>query len=100
MKLAVEWTARADREATRAVGWWAKNRPATPRLLRQEIAEAIELVRAAPSMGTVWKPGVRRLVLERTRYHVYYSVEASPDRIRVLAVWSSVRGRAPRLRGI
>ncbi len=98
MKLAVEWTARADREATRAVRWWAKNRPAAPRLLREELARAIDLVRSSPLMGTVWRPGIRRIVLERTRYHLYYNVEASPDRIRVLAVWSSIRGRAPRLR--
>lgn len=92
------WTPRAVREAKRAVTWWVENRPYAPELLEHELAEAIDRVRASPMMGTVWKPGVRRLVLERTRYHIYYSVEASPDRIRVLAVWSSLRGRGPRLR--
>lgn len=99
MKLTVEWTARAERDATRAVAWWAKNRPAAPSLLRHEIAEAIELVRSTPAMGAVFKPGVRRLVLERTRYAIFYTHDVDADRIRILAVWSSLRGRAPRVRG-
>jgi hypothetical protein len=34
--------------------------------------------------------------MPETRYHVYYRV-AGPDQVRVVAVWSAVRGRGPRL---
>jgi len=34
--------------------------------------------------------------MAETRYHVYYRV-VGPDLVRVLAIWSAVRGRAPRL---
>ncbi|MFO0763137.1 MAG: type II toxin-antitoxin system RelE/ParE family toxin [Byssovorax sp.] len=96
MSLPVVWTPRAVREATRAVAWWVENRPYAPELLEQELAEAISRLRISPLIGTVHKPGIRRLVLERTRYGLYYAVE--PGKVRLLAVWSSLRGRAPRLR--
>lgn len=92
----VVWSARAIREAGRAVAWWAKNRPAAPELLEFEIAEAIDKVRSAPMMGVADRPGVRRLVLPQTRYLIFYSVEAGE--ISILSVWSSLRGQAPRLR--
>jgi len=38
----------------------------------------------------------RRTLMAETRYHVYYRV-VGPDLVRVLAIWSAVRGRAPRL---
>jgi plasmid stabilization system protein ParE len=100
VKWTIVWTARADSEAARAVVWWAKNRPAAPRLLRLEIAEAIDLVRGSPMMGAVHKPGVRRLVLEQTRYLIFYSLDVEAAEIRIHAVWSSLRGKAPRLRGV
>ena len=39
---------------------------------------------------------VRRIVLQKTRYYLYYVIGA--DGVTVLAVWSALRGRAPRLR--
>lgn len=38
-------------------------------------------------------PGVRRVLLPRTRYHLYY--QASKDLVEVLALWHSSRGGAP-----
>jgi hypothetical protein len=35
--------------------------------------------------------------MPRTRYHVYYRV-TEPHRIRVVSIWSAVRGRVPVLR--
>jgi len=42
-------------------------------------------------------PGLRRVVLRATRYHVYYAVAADGDTVFVLAVWSAVRGGMPKL---
>jgi len=33
------------------------------------------------------KPGIRRLLLQRTSYHLYFLVQA--DRVYVVAVWSA-----------
>lgn len=38
----------------------------------------------------------RRLLLPETRHHVYYRVVGA-EHVRVLAIWSAVRGRGPRL---
>jgi hypothetical protein len=38
---------------------------------------------------------VRRLLLRRTHYHVYFVPHA--ERVYVVAVWSAFRGRAPKL---
>ena len=38
----------------------------------------------------------RRVLMPESRYHVYYRV-AGPDHVRVVAIWSAVRGRGPTL---
>jgi len=39
--------------------------------------------------------GIRRLILPRTRYHVYYRVAGQV--LEILAVWHAVRGSGPGL---
>lgn len=44
---------------------------------------------------------VRRVLLEKTSYHVYYTVEeheAQESRVTVRAVWHAKRGHGPTLR--
>ena len=36
------------------------------------------------------------MLMPETRYHVYYRV-VGPDRVRIVAIWSAVRSRGPRL---
>lgn len=43
--------ASADAEARRISRWWAKNRPAAPRLFQLELARAIEMIEAHPEIG-------------------------------------------------
>ena len=40
---------------------------------------------------------IRRLYLERVRYHIYYRTCSSPARLEVLAVWHSSRGSGARV---
>ena len=95
----IRWTRRAGVEAARAAAWWASHRPEAPDLLRREIEGALELLAAAPSMGAPYEvPGVRRLVLPRTRYQVFYAYDPGLAQVDILSVWSSLRGRGPRLR--
>jgi plasmid stabilization system protein ParE len=39
----------------------------------------------------------RRLVLQRSRYHVYYVVHPATDQVEILAIWHTARGKLPRL---
>ena len=51
-----------------------------------------------PTLGAMYQAGarkVRRLLLRRTHYQLYFVQET--ERVYVLAVWSAFRGRTPRL---
>ena len=65
-----------------------------------ELRAALDQLRAAPHVGSAYHVVAgqehRRILMPRTRYHLYYRVVAA-DRVRVVAIWSAVRGRGPRL---
>ena len=98
MKL--EFAPRAIREAERCTRWWRENRPAAPNLFDEELRTALDQIRTAPGLGSFYEAMAgrehRRVLMLQTRYHVYYRV-AGPERVRVVAIWSAVRGRGPRL---
>jgi plasmid stabilization system protein ParE len=101
VKASVRFSPQALAQAQAAHTWWRKNRPAAPRLFRNELAEALELLRAAPEIGQPYphrrRRDVRRFVLQRTRYYLYYVITPA-DGVTILAVWSALRGKAPPLR--
>lgn len=96
-RLVVKPTLRAAAEIQRASAWWRANREAAPFALAEDIERAFELVAAQPGIGArarnATKDGVRRLLLSRTGYHLYYQVNA-----HVIATGQKVvRGRPPAL---
>lgn len=99
-RIAVRTTPDADVQIREALAWWRANRPSAAELFVDELARAFTMLAEAPAAGVRYSrskvPGVRRLLLPRTRYHVYYVQHE--DVVLVLAVWSAVRGRGPHLR--
>ena len=94
----VELSEEAHAQVTEIDTWWRENRDAAPDLFTTELGNALTMLERAPSLGTPYEAGtrrVRRLLLRRTQYHVYFVEEA--DRLFVIAVWSVFRGRAPKL---
>jgi plasmid stabilization system protein ParE len=93
----VELSGEARAEVERADAWWRENRPAAPDLFANELDQALVALEGAPGLGLRYepKPGIRRLLLQRTSYHLYFLVQA--DRVYVVAVWSAYRGRGPAL---
>ena len=80
--------------------WWRVNRRGAPRLFREELLAALVRIEAAPSAarpyGHEGQPShLRRVLLPRSRYFVYFEVEG--DWITVLAVWHASRGKGPPL---
>lgn len=100
MSLPVRTTPEADAQIRQIDNWWRKNRLAAPDLFLDELNESFELIAGAPQIGRLYRPSpvrhVRRLLLKRTRYHLYYVT--MPDEVRVLAVWHAQRGVGPPLR--
>jgi plasmid stabilization system protein ParE len=69
-------------------------------LFDEELRAALDQLRTAPQLGSFYRVTTgqehRRLLLPKTRYHVYYRVVISGV-VQVVAVWSALRGRGPRI---
>jgi plasmid stabilization system protein ParE len=101
-RLSVRFTLRAARHVHEAGRWWHANRTKAPAALREELARALQLVTTQPDAGAVARnvrlTGVRRILLRRVNYHLYYRlVEAPSPSIQVVALWHAGRGDAPQL---
>jgi plasmid stabilization system protein ParE len=96
----LELAPRAVRQAEAYARWWRSNRPDARMLFDDELRAALEQIRAAPHAGSLYvaQPGRehRRVLLPVTRVHVYYRLAAA-ELIRVVAVWSAIRARGPRI---
>ena len=91
---------RAKRELARATDWWRTNRLDAPALFLDELTTAFELIARAPhSGGIIENPvGVRRWLLPRSRFHIYYTTDDRARTVMVRALWHATRGSGPKLR--
>ena len=98
-RLRVAFHPRAAEDAAKIDAWWKVNRLAAPELFLTELQRALEAIARSPMVGTGASSdelrGARRVLMRRTRYHVYYRVTG--DTLEVLAVWHSARGAGPEL---
>jgi hypothetical protein len=80
---------------------WREHRPATRDLFARELASIKALLQHVPHTGSMYTVldalPVRRLLLPKTRTHVYYSIDVDQDLVTVLAVWGAPKGRGPGL---
>jgi plasmid stabilization system protein ParE len=98
----VRFTRRAARHVDEAGRWWHANRTKAPGVLREELAQALQLVTSQPDAGATARnirlAGVRRVLLRRVNYYLYYRLVESPSRsIQVVALWHAGRGDGPKL---
>lgn len=94
--------AHARRQIEAAARWWLANRDKAPELFVNDLDAAHMLLAVEPGAGTGFPtpryPGARRLLMGRTRYHVYYTVHAEEEIELIRAIWHASRGRVPALR--
>jgi plasmid stabilization system protein ParE len=97
----VRFTPRASREVAEAKRWWRANRTKAPNALEEEIRTALQLISTTPGIGenarNVALPGVRRIFLNRVKYHLYYRPNTKTQTVEVVAFWHVRRGTGPRL---
>jgi plasmid stabilization system protein ParE len=91
---------KALAEAKSIKTWWRANRPAAPDLFEQELNAALERIGSTPTLGASYEEGnldvpVRRMLLPKTRNHVYFVVDG--DDVVVVSVWGAPKGRGPAL---
>ena len=98
---AVRVAPRAQAQLDEAVAWWKANRLASPTLVLGELEAALLRLRHAPSSGVNYRQNgaqwVRRILLPRSRYHVYYTVEDATRLVNIIAFWHATKRRGPRL---
>ena len=97
----VELAPSAILQATTVEAWWRENRPAASELFMDELTAALSLLGLGPRIGRPYAEsavvGMRRLLMPRTRHHVYYTVNEREGLVLVHAVWHVSRGTAPTL---
>ncbi len=81
--------------------WWRSNRLSAPHLFTQELAEALERIVEQPDRFPAYKETqrgtVRRVLMPRTRNHVYYVHRPNEDLVIIVSVWGGPRGSHPKL---
>jgi plasmid stabilization system protein ParE len=85
-------SARARREIAEAAQWWLENRDKAPEAFEEDLAEAFDLILHAPHLGILVPSRikfVRRVLLRRVRYYLYYR-DTAPG-VEVLALWHASR---------
>jgi plasmid stabilization system protein ParE len=70
-------------------------------MLSDELAAAYALLTDLPFAGERVPhsriSGLRRVLLGRTQYHLYYVVTDEESIVQILSLWHTSRGNAPRL---
>ena len=95
----VELSTQALEQAEAIRAWWIENRAAAPDLFIDELGAAIRKLGATPRIGSRYDaPGLRemrRMLMPRTRHHVYYTVNEEARLVRIHAIWHAARGHEP-----
>ena len=100
MSLRVVFVREARAQLAAIARWWLENRPGQE-LFERELTKALALLAQHPEHGALYlaapQPGVRRTLLRKTQYHVYYSVDRARRAVRILAIWHTAREHGPPL---
>jgi hypothetical protein len=101
MKVTVSVTPEGLQYIDAADSWWREhNTP--PDAFREEFNRASALLAYFPDLGPPFVrrgiPGLRRLLLRDVQAHVYYVHDPVAATVAIVCVWSTKRGRRPRLK--
>ncbi|TKD08850.1 type II toxin-antitoxin system RelE/ParE family toxin [Polyangium fumosum] len=97
----VRFARRALGELERIEAWCQANATGLWSTFVAELAQAVRLLRAVPELGAEYQAGpagVRRLLLEKTQFYVYYRYHPTKALVVILSIWSTRRRRSPSLR--
>ena len=101
MSFRVELSPQARAQIAAINLWWPENRPAAPTLVAAEFETAIQQLTTSPESGRLHdrrrQVPVRKLLMPRSRYHLYYEVDLAIRLVTILAVWHVSRGQGPAL---
>ena len=94
----IEIKPRARLQLIAAFRWWKTHRDKAPEALEEDFADALSRIEEAPRTGQFVKHQregiVRRYLLERVKYYLFYRINTNGD-IDILQLWHASR-RPPR----
>jgi hypothetical protein len=80
--------------------WWQEHRNKAPKLFLEELRAIVGKLRVGADEGrqqylvrrdlVVW-----RILMPKTKNHLYYRVDATAEEVEVLIVWNAVGGAGP-----
>lgn len=80
--------------------WWRENRDAKD-LFIDEFARTLEQLSFTPETGQAYRQTrgklIQRVLMTKTRRHVYYFHDREHDLVEVHSVWGARRARGPKL---
>ncbi|MCA9623071.1 MAG: type II toxin-antitoxin system RelE/ParE family toxin [Myxococcales bacterium] len=95
------WSPAARERAADIDAWWREERPAAPHRFTEELIAAVRYILDYPEVPPVYVEldgyAVRRVLLKKTRQHVYYSVQPEKGRIWIHLIWGTRREDPPPL---
>jgi plasmid stabilization system protein ParE len=81
--------------------WRLANRQGSPALFLRELRAALRQAQRSPHTGKLYEAAgvrpIRRILLPKTSYHIYYWPDEATLVVRVYAVWYGGRGEGPKL---
>jgi hypothetical protein len=92
----------AKKTARAMHAWWKTHRQKAPKLFAEELQVVRWRIEQKPDLGQVYavRGGgvvVRRILMEKTRTHVFYEVMESEQVIMIVALWGAVKETGPNL---
>lgn len=82
--------------------WWRSHRHKAPLLFAEELRDAKALLATDPHAGKEYEneevPNVRRLLMPKSRNHIYYKVDHATQTVVIIALWGAPKGSQPKLR--
>ena len=95
----VRLSEEAQQQARRIRQWWRRNRTKAPNLFQEELRKARRRLAVAAHEGQAYGRFqgelVRRVLLEKTRNHVYYVIDETDRVVRIVSIHGAVRGSGP-----
>lgn len=89
----------AEEQLHEIAEWWMEHREASPSLVMDEFDRCVSLLESSPDAGARFHrsrvPGVRRLVMRRTKHHVYYLHDEPNAVVYIIAVWGAPKLGVP-----
>lgn len=91
----------AESQIREAAAWWLENRRKAPQAFSEDLERAFRLVTSMPNSGEPVRheehQGIRRLLMSRVRYYLYYRLDPEAERVDVVALWHTSREAEPGL---